>query len=92
MVLHRYFVIFDPEDYTIDVKQLESLITDRTSAIIPVHVYGTYVMLRKLKELQKKYGLKVIYDAAHTFGVRYKGRGIGSYGDASMFSFHARKL
>lgn len=86
------FCDIDPEDYTIDVKQLESLITDRTSAIIPVHVYGNVCNVEEIERIAKKYGLKVIYDAAHTFGVRYKGRGIGSYGDASMFSFHATKV
>lgn len=86
------FCDVDPEDFTMDVKQLESLITDQTSAIIPVHVYGSICNVEEIERIAKKYGLKVIYDAAHTFGVKYKGRGIGSYGDASMFSFHATKV
>ena len=86
------FCDVDPEDFTIDVNQLESLITDRTSAIIPVHVYGSICNVEEIERIAKKYGLKVIYDAAHTFGVKYKGIGIGAYGDASMFSFHATKV
>lgn len=80
------------EDYTLDVDKLESLITDKTSAIVPVHVYGNICNVEEIDRIAKKYGLKVIYDAAHTFGVTYKGRGIGSFGDASMFSFHATKV
>ena len=86
------FCDVDPEDFTIDVNQLESLITDRTSAIIPVHVYGSICNVEEIERIAKKYGLKVIYDAAHTFGVKYKGKGIGAYGDASMFRFHATKV
>lgn len=86
------FCDVDPEDFTIDVNQLESMITDRTSAIIPVHVYGSICNVEEIERIAKKYGLKVIYDAAHTFGVKYKGKGIGAYGDASMFSFHATKV
>ena len=86
------FCDVDPEDFTIDVNQLESLITDRTSAIIPVHVYGSICNVEEIERIAKKYGLKVIYDAAHTFGVKYKGKGIGAYGDASMFSCHATKV
>ena len=71
---------------------METLITDKTSAIIPVHVYGNICNVEEIERIAKKYDLKVIYDAAHTFGVRYKGRGIGSFGDASMFSFHATKV
>lgn len=86
------FCDIDPEDYTMDVNKLEELITDKTSAIIPVHVYGNVCNVEEIERIAKKYDLKVIYDAAHTFGVKYKGRGIGSYGDASMFSFHATKV
>lgn len=75
-----------------DVSKIESLITDRTSAIIPVHVYGNVCNIDEIDRIARKYDLKVIYDAAHTFGVQYKDRGIGSYGDASMFSFHATKV
>ena len=86
------FCDIDPNDFTMDVTKLESLITDKTSAIIPVHVYGNICNVEEIERIAKKYDLKVIYDAAHTFGVRYKGRGIGSFGDASMFSFHATKV
>jgi dTDP-4-amino-4,6-dideoxygalactose transaminase len=75
-----------------DVTKIESLITDKTTAIVPVHVYGHVCNIEEIERIAKKYGLKVIYDAAHVFGVRYKGRGIGSFGDASMFSFHATKV
>lgn len=86
------FCDINPDDYTIDVTKLESLITDKTSAIIPVHVYGNVCDIEEIERIAKKYDLKVIYDAAHTFGVKYKGKGIGAFGDASMFSFHATKV
>jgi len=68
------------------------LITDRTSAIVPVHVYGNICNIEAIDKIAKKYGLKVIYDAAHTFGVKYRGKGIGTFGDVSCFSFHATKV
>lgn len=86
------FCDIDPNNFTIDVKKIEELITDKTSAIIPVHVYGNVCNVEEIQRLAEKYGLKVIYDAAHTFGVRYKGRGIGEFGDVSCFSFHATKV
>lgn len=86
------FCDINPDDFTMDVGKLESLITDRTCAIMPVHVYGNVCNVEEIERIAKKYGLKVIYDAAHTFGVRYKGKGIASYGDASCFSFHATKV
>lgn len=86
------FCDINPDDYTIDVTKIESLITDKTSAIIPVHVYGNICDVEEIERIAKKHNLKVIYDAAHTFGVEYKGRGIASFGDASMFSFHATKV
>ncbi|MGN1014131.1 MAG: DegT/DnrJ/EryC1/StrS family aminotransferase [Butyricicoccus sp.] len=86
------FCDVDPTDYTMDVTKLESLITEHTSAIIPVHVYGNVCKIEEIQRIARKYHLKVIYDAAHTFGVTYKGKGIGSYGDASCFSFHATKV
>lgn len=79
-------------DYTMDVSRLEALITDRTSAILPVHVYGNICCIEEIERIAKKYGLKVVYDAAHTFGEAYMDKGIGSYGDASCFSFHATKV
>lgn len=90
--LEPVFCDIDPETYTMDVTKLEKLITDRTSAIVPVHVYGNVCNIEEIDRLAKKYNLKVIYDAAHTFGETYKGKGIGTYGDASCFSFHATKV
>lgn len=86
------FCDVNPVDFTMDVEKLESLITDKTCAILPVHVYGNICNVEEIERIGKKYGLKVIYDAAHTFGIRYKGKGIGSYGDVSCFSFHATKV
>lgn len=86
------FCDIDVNNYTLDVSKLESLITDRTSAIVPVHVYGNICNVEEIDRIARKYGLKVIYDAAHTFGESYKGQGIGSFGDASCFSFHATKV
>lgn len=86
------FADIDPKTYTIDPDRIEALITEKTSAIIPVHVYGNVCDVEKIGAIAKKHGLKVIYDAAHAFGVTYKGKGIGSFGDASMFSFHATKV
>ena len=79
-------------DFTIDADKIEELITDKTCAIVPVHVYGNVCDVEKIEAIAKKHNLKVIYDAAHVFGVKYKDKGIGSYGDASMFSFHATKV
>lgn len=80
------------EDYTIDVSKIEALITDKTSAILGVHVYGNICDVDEIDRIAKKHGLKVIYDAAHAFGVEYNGRGICTYGDVSMLSFHATKV
>lgn len=79
-------------DGTIDENKIEDLITENTVAILPVHVYGNVCNVDAIQYIADKYNLKVIYDAAHAFGVKYKGRGIGSYGDASVFSFHATKV
>ena len=86
------FCDINRDDYTIDVSKIEALITDKTTAIVPVHVYGNVCDVYAIEKLAKKYDLKVIYDAAHVFGVRVGERGIGSFGDASMFSFHATKV
>lgn len=86
------FCDVDPEDYTIDVSKIENLITEKTEAIIPVHVYGNICNIEAIDGIAKKYNLKVVYDAAHAFGESYKGKGIGSFGDASCFSFHATKV
>ncbi len=86
------FCDINPVDFTMDVTMLESLITERTSAIVPVHVYGNICNMEEIERIAKKHGLRVIYDAAHTFGVKYQGRGIGDFGDVSCFSFHATKV
>lgn len=86
------FCDVNPIDFTMDVTKIEELITDRTCAIVPVHVYGNICNIEEIERIAKKYSLKVIYDAAHTFGVRYKGKGIGDFGDVSCFSFHATKV
>lgn len=86
------FCDIDRNSYVIDAKKIEDLITEKTSAILPVHVYGNVCDVEEIKRIADKHNLKVIYDAAHAFGVIYKGIGIGNFGDASMFSFHATKV
>lgn len=86
------FCDIDPVTFTIDVTQIERHITDKTCAILPVHVYGNICNVSEIERIARKYELKVIYDAAHSFGETYNGRGIGDYGDASCFSFHATKV
>jgi dTDP-4-amino-4,6-dideoxygalactose transaminase len=90
--LEPVFCDINSEDYTIDTDKLEGLITKKTSAIIPVHVYGNICNVNEVERIAKKYDLKVIYDAAHAFGVTVDGIGVANYGDASMFSFHATKV
>lgn len=90
--LKPVFCDIEPTWYTMDASKIESLITDRTCAIVPVHVYGNICDAQEIERIAKKYGLKVIYDAAHAFGVKYKGRSAACFGDASMFSFHATKV
>lgn len=90
--LKPVFCDIKPDDYTIDPEKIEALITEKTVAILPVHVYGSVCDVEAIDKIAQKHKLKVIYDAAHAFGVKYKGKGIGSYGDASMFSFHATKV
>lgn len=79
-------------DYTLDPACLESLITEKTCAIVPVHVYGNICDVDAIQKIADKYNLRVVYDAAHAFGETFNGKGIGSFGDASMFSFHATKV
>jgi dTDP-4-amino-4,6-dideoxygalactose transaminase len=90
--LKPVFCDINPDDYTIDTDKLESMITDKTSAIIPVHVYGNICNVQEIEQIAKKYNLKVIYDAAHAFGVTVNSVGVANFGDASMFSFHATKV
>lgn len=86
------FCDINEEDFCIDVTKIEELITDKTVAILAVHVYGNVCDVESIDKIAKKYNLKIIYDAAHAFGVKYKGKGIANYGDISMFSFHATKV
>lgn len=90
--LEPVFCDIDPQDYTMDVTKLERLVTDRTSAIMPVHVYGNVCRVEEIERVARRYGLKVIYDAAHSFGVRYRGKSTALFGDVSCFSFHATKV
>lgn len=90
--LKPVFCDVNPYDYTIDVDKIEPLITDKTVAIVPVHVYGNLCDVEAIKAIADKHGLKVIYDAAHAFAVSYKGISSACFGDASMFSFHATKV
>ena len=86
------FCDINPDDYTMDVTKIESLITDKTVAIVPVHVYGNLCDVERIEAIAKAHNLKVIYDAAHAFGVTYQGVSTACMGDASMFSFHATKV
>ncbi|MGP1433493.1 MAG: DegT/DnrJ/EryC1/StrS family aminotransferase [Catonella sp.] len=86
------FCDINEADYTIDVDKIEELITDKTSAILPVHVYGNMCDVEVIEKIAEKHNLKVIYDAAHAFGVKYKGKSSACFGDASMYSFHATKV
>lgn len=80
------------DDYTIDPESVERLITPRTCAIVPVHVYGNLCDVDSIKRIADEYGLKIVYDAAHAFGVERNGVSAAAFGDASMFSFHATKV
>ena len=86
------FCDVNERDYTIDVSKIEALITEKTVAIVPVHVYGNLCDVESIAAIAKRYGLKVIYDAAHAFAVTYKGISSACFGDAAMFSFHATKV
>ena len=90
--LEPVFCDIDPVGYTMDASKLERLVTDKTVAVLPVHVYGNLCNIEEIRRIAKKHGLKVIYDAAHAFGETYHGVGVGNFGDASMFSFHATKV
>ncbi len=79
-------------DYTMDVTKIEELITPKTVAIVPVHVYGNICDVDEIKRIADAHGLKVVYDAAHAFGASYNGVNSACFGDASMFSFHATKV
>ena len=86
------FVDIHPEYLTIDETKIEAAITNKTTAILATHVYGNPCAVEEIETIAKKYNLKVIYDAAHCFGVTYKGQSVFNYGDVSTCSFHATKL
>lgn len=86
------FVDIDPKTLCIDPSKIEGAITDKTEAILATHVYGVPCDVESIEKIAQKYNLKVIYDAAHSFGVRYKGNSLLRYGDISTLSFHATKL
>lgn len=90
--LKPVFCDIKSDDLTLDPTKIEELVTDRTCAIVPVHVYGNLCDVDAIKKIAKKHDLKVIYDAAHAFGVERDGIGAAAFGDASMFSFHATKV
>ena len=86
------FVDINPDYFTIDETKIEAAITSKTSAILATHVFGNPCNVEVIENIAKKHNLKVIYDAAHCFGVTYKGKSIFKYGDVSSCSFHATKL
>ncbi len=86
------FCDIEPDFYTIDAEKIEAAITPKTTAILPVHVYGNPCNINKIAEIADTYGLKVIYDACHAFGVKINGNSILNFGDLSVLSFHATKV
>jgi dTDP-4-amino-4,6-dideoxygalactose transaminase len=90
--LKPVFCDIEPDTMTIDADKIEGLINKKTSAILGVHVYGLPCNVEKIQAIANKHNLKVIYDAAHAFTTEINGQGIGTFGDISMFSFHATKL
>ncbi len=90
--LKPVFCDIDSQSFNIDPERIESLITPYTSAILPVHVFGHPCDIEAIEVIAKRYGIRVIYDAAHCFGVELNGEPIGNFGDLAMFSFHATKV
>lgn len=90
--LRPVFADIKEDDCTLEPEKVESLITDKTCAILPVHVYGNICDVKAIHDIAQRHNLKVIYDAAHAFGEEYDDIGVGTFGDASMFSFHATKV
>lgn len=86
------FVDIEPKFGNLDPDKIEAAITPKTTAILPVHVYGNPCKVNRIQEIADIYGLKVIYDAAHCFGVKHLGKGICNFGDLSILSFHATKV
>lgn len=90
--LKPVYVDIEPDNFTIDPNKIEEKITSKTRAIMPVHIYGYACDVDAIQKIADKYNLKVIYDAAHAFGSKYKGKSLVSFGDISTLSFHATKL
>ncbi|ENK3380154.1 dTDP-4-amino-4,6-dideoxy-D-glucose aminotransferase VioA [Escherichia albertii] len=90
--LKPVFVDIDSESFNIDPDKIESAITPNTTAIMPVHCYGNPCDVERIQKIADDYGLKVIYDAAHAFGIKYKNNSLLNYGDLSILSFHATKV
>lgn len=86
------FVDIEPNYFNLDVDKIEAAITPKTTAIMPVHVYGNPANVKRIQEIADTYGLKVIYDAAHAFGVKTNEDSVLNYGDLSILSFHATKV
>lgn len=86
------FVDIEPDYCNIDSERIEAAITQQTTAIMPVHVYGNPCKIKQIQEIADKYGLKVIYDAAHAFGVKLNEESILNFGELSILSFHATKV
>lgn len=86
------FVDIDPQTFNIDHRKIEAAITPRTTAIVPVHIYGNPCNITAIQGIADTYGLKVIYDAAQAFGVHFNGKSVLNYGDLSVLSFHATKI
>jgi len=86
------FVDIEPDYFTLNPDKIEAAITSNTTAILPVHVYGNPCNVVRIQKIAETYGLKLIYDAAHAFGVRFNGTSILNYGDLSVMSFHATKV
>ena len=90
--LKPVFADIDPDTFNLNPKNIEEKISDETSAIVPVHVFGNACEVEEIDKIASKHDLKVIYDAAHAFGVKYKEESLLNYGDVSTLSFHATKL
>lgn len=90
--LKPVFADIDPQTFNLDPDNIEALITEQTSAIVPVHVFGNACEVEAIQEVADRHALNVIYDAAHAFGAKYKGESVLNYGDVSTLSFHATKL
>src|SRR5690606_39370792 len=86
------FVDIHPEYLTIDESKIEEAITEKTTAILATHVFGNPCNVVEIEKIAKKHNLKIIYDAAHSFGVKYNGQSVFNYGDISTCSFHATKI